>query len=493
MNKTYVSTRNHQDQINFYQAIVQGIGDDVGLLVPNFDFQKLDLNKLVQLNYVDLVTEVISTFVPEDGKELIHQACLNAYGKGLFPEIVVPVKKAGDVYVAELFHGQTAAFKDMALSLLPHLMTLSLKQLKEDREVMILAATSGDTGKAALEGFKDVEGTCIKVFYPLDGVSAIQQQQMVSQEGKNVKVVGIHGNFDDAQTDVKRMFNDVALREKLLAHKTQFSSANSMNVGRLVPQVVYYVYAYAQLVKAGHIQNGDKVNFTVPTGNFGNILAAYYARQIGVPVGKLICASNENNVLTDFFATGTYDKKRDFKVTTSPSMDILVSSNLERLIFHLLGNDATKTKELMDALVTKGEYTLADADKDILDLFAAGFATEDETAAEIKRVYDEDKYIEDPHTAVASAVYEAYVQKTDDHTPTVIASTASPYKFPRVAVSAVTGKDSGDDFKAVEDLHQLSGVTIPAAVDGLEHAEVRHKTVVAAADMQKAVESYLGV
>ena len=344
-----------------------------------------------------------------------------------------------------------------------------------------------------MAGFADVPGTEIIVFYPKDGVSKIQELQMTTQTGANTHVIAIDGNFDDAQTDVKRMFNDVDLREKLLAHHTQFSSANSMNVGRLVPQVVYYVYAYAQLVKAGHIQNGDKVNFTVPTGNFGNILAAYYAHQIGVPVGKLICASNENNVLTDFFATGTYDKKRDFKVTTSPSMDILVSSNLERLIFHLLGNDATKTKELMDALVTKGEYTLADADKDILDLFAAGFATEDETAAEIKRVYDEDKYIEDPHTAVASAVYEAYVQKTDDHTPTVIASTASPYKFPRVAVSAVTGKDSGDDFKAVEDLHQLSGVAIPAAVDGLEHAEVRHKTVVAAADMQKAVESYLGV
>lgn len=316
---------------------------------------------------------------------------------------------------------------------------------------------------------------------------------MTTQAGANTHVIAIDGNFDDAQTNVKRMFNDVDLREKLLTHHMQFSSANSMNIGRLVPQVVYYVYAYAQLVKAGHIKNGDKVNFTVPTGNFGNILAAYYAGQIGVPVGKIICASNENNVLTDFFATGTYDKKRDFKVTTSPSMDILVSSNLERLIFHLLGNDAVKTKELMDALVTKGEYTLADADKGILDLFAAGFATEDETAAEIKRVYEEDKYIEDPHTAVASAVYEAYVQKTDDHTPTVIASTASPYKFPRVAVSAVTGKDSGDDFKAVEDLHQLSGVDIPAAVDGLERAEVRHKTVVAAADMQKAVESYLGV
>ena len=295
------------------------------------------------------------------------------------------------------------------------------------------------------------------------------------------------------QTGVKNIFGDKELEKVMNNAGFQFSSANSINIGRLVPQIVYYVYAYARLLANGEIKAGEKINAVVPTGNFGNILAAFYAKKMGLPVHKLICASNENNVLTDFFATGTYDKKRDFKVTTSPSMDILVSSNLERLIFHLLGNDATKTKELMDALVTKGEYTLADADKDILDLFAAGFATEDETAAEIKRVYDEDKYIEDPHTAVASAVYEAYVQKTDDHTPTVIASTASPYKFPRVAVSAVTGKDSGDDFKAVEDLHQLSGVAIPAAVDGLEHAEVRHKTVVAAADMQKAVESYLGV
>ena len=264
MNKTYISTRNHQDQINFYQAIVQGIGNDGGLLVPNFDFQKLDLNKLVQLNYVDLATEVISTFVPEDGKELIHQACLNAYGKGLFPEIVVPVKKAGDVYVAELFHGQTAAFKDMALSLLPHLMTLSLKQLKEDREVMILAATSGDTGKAALEGFKDVEGTCIKVFYPLDGVSAIQQQQMVSQEGKNVKVVGIHGNFDDAQSAVKVAFGDPMLKEVSDKHHVFLSSANSINVGRLIPQIVYYFYSYFELVRNKEIEMGDQVNFCVP-------------------------------------------------------------------------------------------------------------------------------------------------------------------------------------------------------------------------------------
>ena len=491
----YTSTRGTV-AVNETYALLHGLAEDGGLYVPAlFPTNCLSYNDIKDKPYQEVAAVVLAKLFPCFSEAHLKEMINSAYSDVNFStRDIAPLHSLLEkVSVLELFHGRTQAFKDMALSLFPYLLVAAKEAEGEDKEVLILTATSGDTGKAALEGFKDVPGTHIQVFYPTDGVSPMQAEQMQKQEGANVNVTAIHGNFDDAQTDVKRMFNDVDLREKLLAHHTQFSSANSMNVGRLVPQVVYYVYAYAQLVKAGHIQNGDKVNFTVPTGNFGNILAAYYARQIGVPVGKLICASNENNVLTDFFATGTYDKKRDFKVTTSPSMDILVSSNLERLIFHLLGNDATKTKELMDALVTKGEYTLADADKDILDLFAAGFATEDETAAEIKRVYDEDKYIEDPHTAVASAVYEAYVQKTDDHTPTVIASTASPYKFPRVAVSAVTGKDSGDDFKAVEDLHQLSGVAIPAAVDGLEHAEVRHKTVVAAADMQKAVESYLGV
>ena len=494
MDLLYSSTRNGEEKVTASKAILKGLADDGGLFVPE-SIPKLDvtIEELAKMSYQETAYAVMKLFFTDFTEEELKNCINKAYDSKFDTEEIAPLVEADGAYYLELFHGATIAFKDMALSILPHLLTTAAKKNQVNNEIVILTATSGDTGKAALAGFADVEGTKIVVFYPKDGVSKIQELQMTTQTGANTHVIAIDGNFDDAQTDVKRMFNDVDLREKLLAHHTQFSSANSMNVGRLVPQVVYYVYAYAQLVKAGHIQNGDKVNFTVPTGNFGNILAAYYARQIGVPVGKLICASNENNVLTDFFATGTYDKKRDFKVTTSPSMDILVSSNLERLIFHLLGNDSTKTKELMDALVTKGEYTLADADKDILDLFAAGFATEDETAAEIKRVYDEDKYIEDPHTAVASAVYEAYVQKTDDHTPTVIASTASPYKFPRVAVSAVTGKDSGDDFKAVEDLHQLSGVAIPAAVDGLEHAEVRHKTVVAAADMQKAVESYLGV
>ena len=314
-------------------------------------------------------------------------------------------------------------------------MTTSAKKQGVDNKIVILTATSGDTGKAAMAGFADVPGTEIIVFYPKDGVSKIQELQMTTQTGNNTHVVAITGNFDDAQTDVKRMFNDVALREKLLAHKTQFSSANSMNVGRLVPQVVYYVYAYAQLVKAGHIKVGDKINITVPTGNFGNILAAYYASQIGVPVGKLICASNENKVLTDFFTTGIYDKKRDFKVTTSPSMDILVSSNLERLIFHLLGNDATKTKELMEKLTTEGEYTLPEVNKEILICLKLDMQQKLKHRLRLS-VYDASDYVEDPHTAVASAVYQKYVERTGDHTPTVIASTASPYKFPRVAVEA---------------------------------------------------------
>lgn len=316
---------------------------------------------------------------------------------------------------------------------------------------------------------------------------------MTTQEGKNTHVVAIDGNFDDAQTSVKEMFNDTDLRQRLAAKGLQFSSANSMNIGRLVPQIVYYVYAYAQLVKAGKIVAGDALNITVPTGNFGNILAAYYAKEIGLPVGKLICASNDNKVLTDFFATKTYDKKRAFKVTTSPSMDILVSSNLERLIFHLVGNDAEKTATLMTALQTEGQYQLEDYDADLFALFAGGFATEEETAAEINRLYQATAYIQDPHTAVASAVYQAYRKETGDATPTVIASTASPYKFPVVAVEAVTGQAGLSDFEALERLRDLSGVALPSAVAGLETAPVRHHTVVAVAEMQAAVEEYLGV
>ena len=494
MTLVYQSTRDANNKVTASQAILQGLATDGGLFTP-VSYPTVDLNfdVLKDASYQEVAKLVLSAFLDDFTAEELDYCINNAYDNKFDTPEIAPLVKLKGQYNLELFRGSTIAFKDMALSILPYFMTTAAKKHGLENEIVILTATSGDTGKAAMAGFADVPGTKIIVFYPRDGVSKVQELQMTTQTGANTHVVAIDGNFDDAQTDVKRMFNDVALREKLAAHKLQFSSANSMNIGRLVPQIVYYVWAYGQLVKAGDIEAGQEINFTVPTGNFGNILAAYYAKQIGLPVGKLICASNDNNVLTDFFATKTYDKKRAFKVTTSPSMDILVSSNLERLIFHLVGNDAQKTKDLMDQLAEKGQYSLEDADATILDLFAAGFATEAETAAEIKRVYDENAYIEDPHTAVASAVYKAYVEQTGDLRPTVIVSTASPYKFPVVAVEAVTGKSGLSDFEALEQLHEISGVVYPKAVDGLETAPVLHKTVVAAADMQAAVESYLGV
>lgn len=490
----YQSTRDERNKVTASQAILQGLAEDGGLFTPTtYPTVDLDFDKLKDASYQEVAKLVLSAFLDDFSAEELDHCIQSAYDSKFDTPEIAPLVKLGNQYNLELFRGSTIAFKDMALSILPYLMTTAAKKHGLDKEIVILTATSGDTGKAAMAGFADVPGTKIVVFYPRDGVSKVQELQMTTQTGSNTHVVAIDGNFDDAQTDVKRMFNDADLRAKLAAHGKQFSSANSMNIGRLVPQVVYYVWAYAQLVKKGEITVGDEVNFTVPTGNFGNILAAFYAKQIGLPVGKLICASNENKVLTDFFATGTYDKKRAFKVTTSPSMDILVSSNLERLIFHLLGNSATKTKELMEQLAVNGEYKLDAVNQEILDLFAAGFATEDETVAEIKRVYDENSYIEDPHTAVASAVYQAYRKETGNVRPTVIVSTASPYKFPVVAVEAVTGRTDLSDFEALEILHEVSGVPYPKAVDGLETAPVLHNTVVATAGMQAEVERYLGV
>lgn len=494
MTLIYQSTRDAQNQVTASQAILEGLASDGGLFTPlRMPELDLDFDQLKKASYQEVAKLVLSAFLDDFTPAELDNCIAKAYDDKFDTKAIAPLVKLGDQYNLELFHGSTIAFKDMALSILPHLLTTAAKKQGVDNKIVILTATSGDTGKAAMAGFADVPGTEIIVFYPKGGVSKIQELQMTTQKGKNTHVVAIEGNFDDAQTDVKRMFNDKELGQKLLAHKMQLSSANSMNIGRFVPQIVYYVYAYAQLLKSGDIQNGQKINVTVPTGNFGNILAAYYAKEIGVPIAKLICASNENKVLTDFFASKTYDKKRDFKVTSSPSMDILVSSNLERLIFHLLGNDAAKTKHLMEELAEKGQYHLEALHPEILANFTAGFATEEETSAEIKRIYQETHYIEDPHTAVASAVYQAYKKESGDETPVVIASTASPYKFPRVAVSAVSGQDAGDDFKAVEELHDLSGVAIPRAVAGLETAEVRHKTVVATNAMQKAVEDYLGV
>ena len=494
MTLVYQSTRDEKNTVTASQAILQGLATDGGLFTPvSYPQVELDFNTLKDASYQEVAKLVLSAFLDDFTAEELDYCISHAYDRKFDTPAIAPLVKLDGQYNLELFHGSTIAFKDMALSILPYFMTTAAKKHGLENKIVILTATSGDTGKAAMAGFADVPGTEIIVFYPKDGVSKVQELQMTTQTGDNTHVIAIDGNFDDAQTNVKHMFNDVELREKLAANKMQFSSANSMNIGRLVPQIVYYVYAYAQLVKTGQITAGEKVNFTVPTGNFGNILAAFYAKQIGLPVGKLICASNENNVLTDFFKTRVYDKKREFKVTTSPSMDILVSSNLERLIFHLVGNDATKTKELMESLVATGQYQLSDFDADILDLFAAAYADEAETAAEIKRVYEASDYIEDPHTAVASAVYQKYRTQTGDAAKTVIASTASPYKFPVVAVEAVTGETGLGDFEALAKLHTLSGVSVPPAVDGLETAPVRHRTSVAAKDMQAAVEDYLGL
>ena len=486
MEKKYISTRNQQKEINFYQAIVQGIGEDGGLLVPDFDFTKMDLDVLSKLNYVDLATEVLSTFVPEEGKELIHDACLNAYGKGLFPEIVVPVKKAGDVYVAELFHGQTAAFKDMALSLLPYLMTLSLKQLKEEREVMILAATSGDTGKAALEGFKDVEGTCIKVFYPLDGVSAIQQQQMVSQTGKNVKVVGIHGNFDDAQSMLKQIFAG-SLRESSEEKGILFSSANSINIGRLLPQIVYYVWIWTKLVKDGAINKGESFNVVVPTGNFGNILAAYIAKRIGTPINQLVCASNENHVLADFFETGTYDIRRDFHLTESPSMDILISSNFERFLYYMTGS-ADKVNQWMHLLRTEKVYKVSsDELETALKNIRGGWTGSERMKRAIADVYQAYRYLMDPHTAVAYDVYKQICNRggIELHSHTVIIGTAHPYKFPG-AIAEALGLDSKENpYDTLRMLEKETGIAVPKQLKSLETAEKRFPDIVERQDMEK--------
>lgn len=490
----YQSTRDASNQVSASQAILQGLAVDGGLFTP-LSLPKLDLDftQLKEASYQEIAKLILAAFLDDFTEEELDYCIAGAYDDKFDTPVIAPVVKVGQDYHLELFHGSTIAFKDMALSILPYLMTVAAKKQGVDDKIVILTATSGDTGKAAMAGFADVPGTEIIVFYPKGGVSKIQELQMTTQVGANTHVVAIEGNFDDAQTQVKEMFNNQDLAQHLAQQGLRFSSANSMNIGRLVPQIVYYVYAYAQLVKSGEIEVGDSINVTVPTGNFGNILAAYYAREIGLPIAKLICASNENKVLTDFFQTGLYDKKREFKLTTSPSMDILVSSNLERLIFHLLGNDATKTKDLMDELAKTGQYQLENVNQAIWSLFAAGFADEAETAAAIKRVYEQANYVQDPHTAVASAVADAYRMQSADIRKNLIVSTASPYKFPRVVVEAITGRSNQDDFVAVSDLHHLAQVAMPQAVAGLETAPVRHQTLVSVKGMQAEVERHLGL
>ncbi len=427
MEVLYNSTRSKQSPVKASEAILKGLSKDGGLFVPDKipAFDKT-WEELAEMTYGQVAYEVMKLYLTDFTEEELKGCIARAYDSKFDTEDIVPIVEAQGAYYLELFHGATIAFKDMALSILPHLLTTSAKKNHVKNEIVILTATSGDTGKAALAGFADVEGTRIVVFYPKNGVSPIQEKQMVTQKGNNTYVVGIHGNFDDAQTGVKQIFGDSSLAEYMDERGFQFSSANSINIGRLVPQIVYYVYAYVKLLKEEKINSGEKINVVVPTGNFGNILAAFYAKQMGLPIDKLICASNDNKVLYDFFCSGTYDRNRDFVLTSSPSMDILISSNLERLIYRIAGDDPEKNKELMDALNQGGVYTITDEMKNQLSDFYGNYANEKETTEKIQELYDSTGYVIDTHTAVASCVYDKYKKETKDVKPAVIASTASP-------------------------------------------------------------------
>lgn len=475
--KKYVSTRGQQRPLDFCDAILQGIGSDGGLLVPAFELDQKDLKALQHLSYVDMATEIMTSFVGEEEKEEMRALCQKAYGQNLFPQEVVPVKQAGDVFIAELFQGPTAAFKDMALSLLPHFMTYSLKKKGEQRKVMILAATSGDTGKAALEGFKDVDGTYIQVFYPVDGVSPIQKQQMVTQTGNNVDVVGIQGNFDDAQRAVKQAFQSSALKDLCDEHHVFLSSANSINIGRLIPQIVYYFYSYMTLVNKNEIRLGESVHFTIPSGNFGNCLAGVLAKKMGLPIQKFIVASNKNNILTDFFRTGKYDARREFYKTNAPAMDILVSSNLERLVY-MMAQDSQKVKSYMDDLNQNGVYEISsDLLEKIQDVFKAGWLNEDEVLDTIKTCFEQTGYLLDTHTAIGYGVYKEYQKTSGDETKTIILATASPYKFADSVYKALTDQ-SLSEYQAIEAVYEKTGVDIPKPLVQLDQKEILHQKVI---------------
>lgn len=495
MEVLYNSTRSKGASVTASQAILKGLSDDGGLFVPDH-IPALDksLKELSEMDYKQVAYEVMKLYLSDFTEDELKDCIAKAYDEKFDTEVIAPLVEAEGAYYLELFHGSTIAFKDMALSILPHLMITSAKKNQIKNEIVILTATSGDTGKAALAGFAGVEGTRIIVFYPKNGVSPIQEKQMVTQKGDNTLVVGIHGNFDDAQTGVKKIFSDKELAKEMDGKGFQFSSANSINIGRLVPQICYYVYAYAKLMKEGKLGEGETMNVVVPTGNFGNILAAFYAKNMGLPIGKLICASNDNKVLYDFFRTGTYDRNREFVLTTSPSMDILISSNLERLIYRIAGNDGDKNKELMSALNSQGSYEITAEMKDRLEDFYGNFADEAETAEEIKRLYESCGYVLDTHTAVASAVYRKYVKETADTAKTVIASTASPFKFTRSVMNAIDAKyDAMSDFELVDELSRIANVKVPGAIEEIRTAPVVHDVQCDVDKMQDTVRKFLEI
>ena len=472
-NVTYIGTRDKNIRYKASEAILKGICPDGGLFIPEeMPVMEKSIEELAEMDYRNLAYEVMSLFFTDFTEDELRYCINNAYDSKFDTDKIAPVVEKDGVYFLELFHGKTIAFKDMALSILPYLMKTSAKKNNIDKEIVILTATSGDTGKAALEGFADVEGTRIIVFYPDGGVSPVQRMQMVTQKGKNVCVAAITGNFDDAQSAVKSIFTDAEMIKELDDKGFMFSSANSINIGRLIPQVAYYWYAYCQLVKDGKIKIGDKINFTVPTGNFGNILAGYFAKKMGLPVNKFVCASNSNKVLYDFFKTGTYDKNREFILTTSPSMDILISSNLERLVCMLTSQE--ETAKLMKSLAEKGEYSMTAKADDIV----GEYADEEETATAIRTMYTNADYVLDTHTAVAYAAYNKYIEESGDTTPTVIVSTASPYKFAKDVCTAIDEKYKDcDPFELMKELEKISGVKIPAPVVDIEKRDVLHNNL----------------
>lgn len=495
----YESTRNKNITTTPSKAVLNGLAPDGGLFVMrDLENISIDINKIIAMSYIEMAEYVLGKLLPDYPADVMKQCVKNAYVGKFDTDEVTPIAYAGDSIILELFHGPTCAFKDVALQMLPQLVTASKRLNNDSQQTVILTATSGDTGKAALEGFRDVEGTKIIVFFPNDGVSTVQKAQMTTQEGNNTYVCGINGNFDDTQTGVKIIFSDVNIKNTLLEKGMDFSSANSINVGRLAPQVVYYFYAYKKLIDDGRITLGDKVNFAVPTGNFGDILAGRYAKMMGLPVGKLICASNENNVLYDFINTGVYNKKRDLAKTISPSMDILVSSNLERLLYYASGKDNALVAQLMSDLATKGEYTVPDFMLDsIKDEFAAGYADSAAAKKTIKKYFDQTGYVADTHTAVALTVVDEYKATTGDTTPTVVLSTASPYKFSNSVYSAIFGDDAAaalaDEYAIMEDLNAKTGVAIPASLANLKSKPILHKTVKEKDKMAEFVMESLGV
>lgn len=492
MDLHYKSTRGSNVNVTASEAILAGLAPDGGLFVPK-QIPALDvsLDELKKMNYQETAYAVMKQFLTDFTEEELKACIAKAYDDKFDTESIAPLVKVDNTYYLELFHGATIAFKDMALSILPHLLTTAAKKNQADKEIVILTATSGDTGKAAMAGFADVDGTRIIVFYPKDGVSKVQQLQMTTQKGKNVDVVAIHGNFDNAQSGVKAMFEDKELAKELAEKGYQFSSANSINIGRLVPQVAYYVYAYAKLLENGEIEEGEKVDVVVPTGNFGNILAAYYAKKMGLPIDKLVCASNENKVLFDFLKTGIYDKNRRFVLTSSPSMDILVSSNLERLIYLIAGEDSEKTKALMEALKQDGKYEISDDMRKKLSDIIGGYATEEQTADEIRRVYEKTGYVMDTHTAVASYVCNKIC---GGDKKCIVASTASPYKFVKSVMTAIDKKYADtDEFGLLETLRQVSKTQMPQAIKDILDAAVIHRTECDVDKMKETVKNMLSL